>query len=64
MESRNTQSIKQNEVEKLLSKEENMKKIIIKGIETEKITSEEYDNLFDALMQLGIMDIDIEEYDE
>lgn len=41
-----------------------MKKIIIKGTETEKLTPEDYDNLFDMLMQLGIMDIDIEEYDE
>jgi hypothetical protein len=41
-----------------------MKKIIIKGTETEKLTSEESDNLFDALMQLGIMHINIEEYDE
>lgn len=41
-----------------------MKKIIIKGTETEKLMSEEYDNLFDMLMQLGIMDTDIEEYDK
>ena len=41
-----------------------MKKIIIKGTYTEKLTSEDYDNLFVVLMQLGIMDIDIKEYDE
>ncbi len=41
-----------------------MKKIIIKGTETEELMSEEYDNLFDMLMQLGIMDTDIEEYDK
>ena len=40
-----------------------MKKIIIKGTETEKLTSEEYNNLFDALMQLEIMHINIEGYD-
>lgn len=38
-----------------------MKEIIIKGIIDEELTSEEYDELLDVLMQFGIMEIKIEE---
>lgn len=35
-------------------------KIIIKGIMTEELTAEDYDILYDILMQLGIENIKIE----
>ena len=38
-----------------------MKEIIIKGSMDEELTSEEYDELFNVLMQFGIMEIKIEE---
>lgn len=37
-----------------------MDKIIIEGIIEEELTTEDYDVLFDALMQLGISNIKIE----
>ena len=37
-----------------------MDKIIIEGTITEKLTTEDYDVLFDVLMQLGIENIKIE----
>lgn len=36
-----------------------MEKIIIKGTLTEELTSEDYDALYDFLMQLGIVRIEI-----
>lgn len=38
-----------------------MKEIVIRGVLDEELTSEEYDELFDVLMQFGIMEIKIEE---
>lgn len=38
-----------------------MKEIVIKGIVDGELTSEEYDELFDVLMQFGITEIKIEE---
>lgn len=38
-----------------------MKEIAIKGTMDEELTSEEYDELFDVLMQFGITEIKIEE---
>ena len=37
-----------------------MGEIIIKGTMTEELTSEDYDKLYDTLMQLGIENIKIE----
>ena len=37
----------------------NMDKIIIKGTLTEELTAEDYDRLYDILMQLGIENIEI-----
>ena len=37
-----------------------MKEIVIRGVLDEELTSEEYDELFDVLMQLGITEIKIE----
>ena len=37
-----------------------MDKIIIKGTMTEELTTEDYDVLYDVLMQLGIENIKIE----
>lgn len=41
-----------------------MKEIIIKGTIDEELTSGEYDDLFDMLMQFGIMNIRIDEKNE
>lgn len=38
-----------------------MKEIVIKGTMDEELTSTEYEELLDTLMQFGIMDIEIEE---
>lgn len=38
-----------------------MKEIVIKGTMDEELTPTEYEELLDALMQFGIMDIEIEE---
>lgn len=38
-----------------------MKEIIIKGTINDELTSEEYDELFDILMQFGIVEIEIKE---
>ena len=40
-----------------------MDKIIIEGTMTEELTSEDYDMLYDVLMQLGIENIKIETKD-
>ena len=40
---------------------QNENKIIIKGTLSESLTSEDYDRLFDLLMQLGVENIEIEE---
>lgn len=37
-----------------------MDKIIISGTMTEELTSEDYDMLYDVLMQLGIENINVE----